>query len=133
MDASIRALVPVGDTISRTMEIRVTVPKGKRFVVGTAVQIGVPSSEPEQVVAVPRDALILRREGAYVFRIKEDNTAERLLVRTGAATGNVVAVSGGIENGDRVVVRGGERLRPGQAVKLNEAVASLRTAQVSLN
>lgn len=133
VDASIRAIVPVGDAVSRTMEIRVTVPEGNRFVVGTAVQVGLPSSEPEQVVAVPRDALVLRREGAYVFRIKEDNTAERLLVRTGAATGNVVAVSGGILNGDRVVVRGGERLRPGQTVKLNEAVVSASVGQTSLN
>lgn len=118
-DSNIRALVPVGDTISRTMEIRVNIPANAAYVVGTAVQIGVPASTPAQVVAVPRDALVLRSEGTYVFRIKEDNTAERLLVRTGAASGSRVAVVGGIENGDRVVVRGGERLRPGQTVQLD--------------
>lgn len=122
-DAKIRALVPVGDAVSRTMEIRVELPADEIFVVGTAVQVGVPSSEPEQVVAVPRDALVLRREGTYVFRINEENKAERMLVRTGAATGTVVAVSGGIRDGDRVVTRGGERLRPGQAVQLSEATS----------
>lgn len=116
-DSTIRALVPVGDTVSRTMEIRVNVPADAGYVVGTALQIGVPSSAPSEVVAVPRDALVLRSEGTYVFRIKEDNTAERLLVRTGAATGARVAVVGGIESGDRVVIRGGERLRPGQPVQ----------------
>jgi len=125
IDAAIRALVPVGDAVSRTMEIRVAVPEGENYVVGAAVQIGLPSSAPEQVVAVPRDALVLRREGTYVFRVKEDNTAERLLVKTGAATGEIVAVSGGIISGDRVVVRGGERLRQGQAVALaDEAISS---------
>ncbi len=93
-DSTIRALVPVGDTVSRTMEIRVNVPANAGYVVGTALQIGVPSSAPSEVVAVPRDALVLRSEGTYVFRIKEDNTAERLLVRTGAATGARVAVVG---------------------------------------
>ena len=116
-DTDIRALVPVGDTVSRTMEIRVNAPANAGYVVGTALQIGVPSSAPAQVVAVPRDALVLRSEGTYVFRIKEDNTAERLLVRTGAASGARVAVLGGIESGDRVVIRGGERLRPGQPVE----------------
>lgn len=124
-DSSIRALVPVGDTVSRTMEIRVHVPANSGYVVGTALQIGVPSSAPSEVVAVPRDALVLRSEGTYVFRIKEDNTAERLLVRTGAASGARVAVVGGIESGDRVVIRGGERLRPGQPVQF-EGVESSR-------
>lgn len=123
-DANIRALVPVGDSVSRTMEIRVSLPASDGFVVGGAVQIGLPSSAPEEVIAVPRDALVLRREGTYVFRVKEDNTAERLLVRTGAATGTIVAVSGGIKGGDRVVTRGGERLRPGQTVQLQGAVTS---------
>lgn len=123
-DVSIRALVPVGDSVSRTMEIRVNLPANESYIVGGAVQIGLPASAAEQVVAVPRDALVLRREGTYVFRISDDNTAERLLVQTGAATGTIVAVSGGIEGGDKVITRGGERLRPGQAVQLQETVQS---------
>ncbi|MBV1900800.1 MAG: efflux RND transporter periplasmic adaptor subunit, partial [Kordiimonadaceae bacterium] len=130
IDAKIRALVPVGNAISRTMEIRVSIPEGSHYVVGSAVQVGLPSSAPEQVVSIPRDALVLRREGTFVFRIKDDNTAERLLVRTGSATGSFVAVKGGITGGDRVVVRGGERLRPGQAVKFKSSgAASVRTKQ----
>ncbi len=125
-DATIRALVPVGDAVSRTMEIRVSLPETSKFVVGAAVQIGLPSSAPEEVVAVPRDALILRREGTYVFRVKEDNTAERMLVRTGAATGRLVAIVGGITNGDRVVIRGGERLRAGQPVQLRDTATTSR-------
>lgn len=116
-DSSIRALVPVGDTVSRTMEIRVNIPTGASYVVGTALQIGVPSSAPAEVVSVPRDALVLRSEGTYVFRINSDNTAERFLVRTGAASGARVAILGGIESGDKVVIRGGERLQQGQSVQ----------------
>ncbi len=123
-DSDIRALVPVGDTVSRTMEIRVSVPAGAGYVVGTALQIGVPSSAPAQVVAVPRDALVLRSEGTFVFRITDDNTAERLMVRTGAASGARVAVLGGIESGDRVVIRGGERLRPGRSVQFGDTNSS---------
>ncbi len=122
--SAIRALVPVGDTISRTMEVRVTVPEGTGYVVGTALQIGVPSSAPAEVVAVPRDALVLRSDGTYVFRITAENTAERLLVRTGAASGTRVAVVGGVESGDRVVVRGGERLQPGQTVRFDDTETS---------
>ena len=116
----IRAVVPVGDELSRTMEIRVGVPDGHSYVVGSALQVGVPSSTPVQVISVPRDALVLRREGTFIFRVKDDDTAERLAVETGAANGTRVAISGNIENGDIVIVRGGERLRPGQALTIKE-------------
>ncbi len=116
----IRAMIPVGNSLSRTMEIRIKLPYDRSWVVGTAVEIGLPSAAPENVVAVPRDALVLRNEGTYVFRVKDDNTAERLLVRTGIASGSKVAVGGGIRRGDIVIIRGGERLRPGQEVRLKE-------------
>ena len=127
--ARIRALVPVGDERSRNMDIRVIVPEGQMYVVGEALQVGLPESAPERVVAVPRDALVLRTDGTYVFRVSDENTAERLRVETGTATGTLVAVRGGINGGDKVIVRGGERLRPGQAVQLREeAPASELTA-----
>jgi RND family efflux transporter MFP subunit len=116
----IRAVVPVGDELSRTMEIRITVPKGQSYVVGSALQVGVPSRAPVRVVSVPRDALVLKREGTFIYRVKEDNTAERLAVQTGAAKGSRVAVTGNVEHGDIVIVRGGERLRPGQSLEIKD-------------
>lgn len=117
-EAKVRATIPVGDDISRTMEVRVDIPAGD-WVVGSAIQVSVPSNQPEKVVAVNRDALILRVDGTYIFRIDEDNKAERLKVRTGGTSGSKVAILGGLSEGDQVIIRGGERLRPGQAVRLN--------------
>ncbi len=121
VDTTIRSLIPVGDEISRTMELRVEVPTDSDLVqgliVGSAVQVALPSSAPRQVVSVPRDALVLRVDGTYVFRIKEDKTAERLKVTTGATKGTQVAIGDALLAGDNVVVRGGERLRAGQEVR----------------
>ena len=64
------------------------------------------------------DAMVLRIDGTSVFRILEDNTAERITVIPGTADGDWIAVSGGIEAGDRVVVRGGERLSAGDSVSV---------------
>ena len=36
------------------------------------------------------------------------------------AEGDLIEVQGGILPGDRIVIRGGERLRPGQEVELRE-------------
>ncbi|GHF29949.1 hemolysin D [Kordiimonas sediminis] len=130
-DTRIRAIVPVGDGLSRAMEIRVNVPAGKRYAVGSALQVGLPKSAPEEVIAVPRDALVLRTDGTYVFRVDAESKAERLRVTTGAASGNRVAVLGGIENGDRVIVRGGERLRPGQSVELKGETGAVSVADAA--
>lgn len=111
----VRTVVPVGDERSRQMEIRVGT-DGAPWVVGTAVKVDVPSGPARQAVAVPRDALILRPEGVYVFVINGDETARRVPVRLGAASGEHVEVIGEVAEGSPVVVRGGERLREGQKV-----------------
>jgi multidrug efflux pump subunit AcrA (membrane-fusion protein) len=58
----------------------------------------------------------LRRDGTTVFRIRDNNTAERIPVETGRAEGDFIEVVGDIRPGDAVVIRGGERLRAGQEV-----------------
>lgn len=117
IEADIRTIIPVGDQITRTFEIRVSLPDGYAFI-GTPVRVSVPSAEPRQVVAVPRDAIVLRADGTYIFRIGEDNVAERISVETGVAQGDRVEVRGPLSAGDQVVVRGAERLQPGQSVNI---------------
>jgi len=82
------------------------------------VRIAIPTAEPQSSVVIPRDALVLRVDGASVFRILEDDTAERISVIPGIADGDWIAVGGGVKPGDRVVVRGGERLRAGDSVSI---------------
>jgi hypothetical protein len=60
--------------------------------------------------------VILRQGTAYVFRIGERSTAERIPVRVGAGRASEVEIVGDVCEGDRIVIRGGERLQPGQAV-----------------
>lgn len=117
---SVRTIVPVGDNRSRLYELRLTFEdEGGDWPVGADVRVAVPSAKPRKVLAVPRDALVLRRDGTTVYRIDEEGLAERVSVNTGIAVGDVIEVDG-IAPGDRVVIRGGERLRPGQAVTIIE-------------
>lgn len=123
----VRTLVPFGDGRSHLFEIRVTLPSTP-WRIAESVRLGVPSAEPIEVLAVPRDALVLRREGTTVFRILDDSTAERITVTTGLGAGGMIQITGGINVGDRVVIRGAERLRDGQKVDVQE-MAPERSAQ----
>lgn len=117
VSAVVRALVPVGDEVSRSAQLRATLTE-TAWLIGTAVKVATPNAPPVEVVAVPRDAILLRQDGSAVFRIGEGEIAELVPVTTGLTSGGLVAVMGGLKPGDRVVVRGGETLQPGQKVQI---------------
>lgn len=113
---TVRAVVPVGDIASRTLEIRLTLPPNAAYV-GDAAKVLIPSAQPRNVLAVPRDALILREDNTYIFKVDKKNVATRVAVETGAEDGRLVEVKGFVGPGDHVIVRGGERLEAGQKVR----------------
>lgn len=85
---------------------------------GNTVEVELPLGEPQRRLAVPRDALIIRAEGLYVYRVDEGQRAERIGVEAGVADGEWIAVSGGLQSGDQIVVRGGELLRGGEKLQV---------------
>jgi hypothetical protein len=116
----VRAIVPVGDIASRTIEMRLTLPPGAGFV-GDAAKVFVPSAQPHNVIAVPRDALVLREDNTYLFKVDPKNVAQRIAVEIGSQEGPLVEVKGPIVAGDHVIVRGAERLEAGQKVHAIQA------------
>lgn len=118
-DGSVRAIVPFGNPQSHMFEVRLNVDP-EVWTVGESVRLSMPTAVATEVLTVPRDALILRREGAFVYRIDDELKAEQVSVITGLGAGNLIEVIGGINAGDRVVTRGGERLNTGMAVEIRE-------------
>ena len=120
---TVRTVVPVGDAVSRMVEVRLSAGDSE-WLVGTPVQVSLPSDTAVSTVAVPRDALVERSNQSYVYKVNSDGTAEQVAVRISAVVGLWVGVAGGIAAGDRVIVRGAERLSPGQAVEIIESVSA---------
>lgn len=117
--ATVRTLVPVGDDVSRLYEIRLDFDEAA-WMAGHAVRIKVPTAIPQNVLVVPRDALVIRENTIKVFRILENNTAEAVFVKTGIANDMLIEVTGDINVGDKIVVRGNERLLPQQQVNIQQ-------------
>ena len=61
---------------------------------------------------------MLRAGRTSLFIIDEGDIAKRVDVKTGAAEGPFIEVIGDVGAGDRVVIRGGERLQGGETLEL---------------
>lgn len=114
--ASVRVIVPFGNPQSHMFEVRLDVDP-EIWTVGESVRLSMPTADVKKVLAVPRDALVLRRNGASVFKVKEDNTVEQISVITGLGDGSHIEVIGELAEGDQVVTRGAERLSAGMEVR----------------
>ena len=127
----IRSLVPTGDVRSQTFEARIDLPQNavSSWTVGQLVSVAVPIRARELALAVPRDALVLRSNGAFVFRITDENKAEQIEVEIGDSAGDLIAVSGALTAGDRVAIRGAENLQEGADVKIQLSQGSPATAR----
>ncbi len=118
-DAPVRTVVSVGNEDLHVFELRLDIDRS--LPVGQTARVTIPTADMREVLAVPRDALVLRGSGSAVFVIEDDGTARRATVTTGIGQGDWIEVAGPVEPGDRVVVRGNERLRDGQSVEIRES------------
>lgn len=117
---AVRTVVPSADMRSQTFELRIDLPESAHaeWAIGQLVSIGIPIRSAHASLAVPRDALILRQDGTYVFRVNAQQIAERVKVVTGDSAGDLVGVDGALSEGDEVVIRGAETLSDGQTVSV---------------
>lgn len=112
---SIRTVVPVGDMVSRMVEVRLAA-SDAGWIIGTPVTVSLPRANARTGIAVPRDAVVLKGGAMFFFKVNGNNVAERIDADLRNAIGLWVPVESGVAVGDRIVVRGAERLQPGQNV-----------------
>lgn len=106
---------------SRTRQILVTVDNAKGELIAgsyTSVKVSM-EADRNTSFTIPAEALILDREGAYVF-VNKGGKATIKYVETGLRTPISVQVYSGLEQGDTVIVSGIVSLRPGVGVKIRE-------------
>lgn len=75
-------------------------------------------------VVVPVTAVRTGANGDYVYVINEDRTVSLRKVKRGQATVGLIAIAEGLQEGERVVTEGGDRLQDGMAVQLPGAVGA---------
>ena len=73
---------------------------------------------PERpALVVPEIAVVQVGRDSYVFRVKDDASVERADVKTGARHVGVVEIVEGLKAGERIVIDGTGKLRPGARIE----------------
>ncbi len=114
----IEAVIPQADAGARTFPVRINIPNPKGAIKpGMLGRATLPTGNPHKALLVPKDALVLSGNGKVVY-VVIDQTARLVPVEIGAAHGPLIEIKGDLKAGLKVVVRGNERLRPGQPVQI---------------
>ena len=112
------SFVPKGDVATRNFDVKIRLPNSKGLIEGMEARALVPSAEKREGLKVPRDAVI-DKFGKNVIWLAKDAAAKMVPVQVVGYDGMSVAVAGpGLADGDMVVVKGNERLREGQQVRI---------------
>ncbi len=118
--AVVRALLPSENPLTRTRAVRFIPSIGatlRPLAHDQSVTLEIPIGPERQVLSVHKDAIINRQGKNIVFVAKGDEVQARP-VRLGAAVGSRMEVLDGLGEGEQVVVRGNERLRPGTKIQV---------------
>ncbi len=112
--------VPRGDVATRTFSVKLRLDNTAALVEGMAASALLPSGENQSGLLLPRDAVI-RLYGQDTAFVVLDGKAKMIPVRITGYQGMKVGVTGeGLEAGQQVVIKGNERIRDGQAVRLEQ-------------
>ena len=105
------------DQQTDTLLVRATLPNPERQLVdGAFVTVEVKEREEQPRLVIPRSALQLDQAGIYVLVVNPDSKVETRRVTTGEAVNTEIAISSGLAVGDRVIVDGIQKVRPGEVV-----------------
>ena len=116
----VRAVLPLEDPRTRTRSVRLEILDSQSLrdlAVGEAVTLSVTRGGSRRVLSVAKDALV-REGGGWIVYVAKDGVAQPRVVLVGDFVGSRVEVRSGLEDGELAIVRGNERLQPGQSVTI---------------
>ncbi|MBM4094892.1 MAG: efflux RND transporter periplasmic adaptor subunit [Planctomycetes bacterium] len=123
----LRRILPRADRSKATVKVRVDflARDEKRVLPDMGVRVrfladdapaGIETGDVHDPVVVPKAAVLTGPEGRFVWVVRDD-VASKVATQTGKELGEQIEITGGVRAGDRVVVRGAEKLA-GETVKV---------------
>ena len=117
-EGEVLTLIPQGDVATRTFPVKIRIPNDGSLMEGMEAQVTLPEGENRAVFVVSRDAIVSGFGTDRIFTVA-DSVASALPVNVIGYQGNMAGIEGqGLKQGLKAVVKGNERLRDGQPVRI---------------
>jgi membrane fusion protein (multidrug efflux system) len=110
------------ESTTDTVAVRAQLPNPEGLLIpGGIVGVTVERGAPRLALMVPQSAVQLDQAGSYVLVVDEAKKVDLRRVTTGAEQGRDVVVTGGLKQGELVIVEGIQKVHPGQVVAASVA------------
>lgn len=116
LEGRVDEVAPSADAGTRTFLVKVALPEDSGARSGQFGRVGIPLAA-SRVLRVPAASVVRRGQLEYVL-VAVEGRAQLRLVRTGRVLGDGVELLSGVEEGERVVVRGGAGVEEGQRLEV---------------
>jgi multidrug efflux system membrane fusion protein len=105
------------DQLTSTIRLKASFPnEDERLWPGEFVRVRVLANTLKNAVTIPSAAIQRSSQGVFAWVVKPDNTVENRPIEAGPSADDMTMVTSGLKAGERIVVSGQYRLRPGAKV-----------------
>jgi len=112
---------PQVDQQTDTLIMRATVPNPERQLVdGEFVTATIRERREEPRLVIAQAAVQIDQSGSYVLVVDDQHKVEQRRIQTGPNRDTDVVITSGLKEGEKVIVDGIQKVRPGQVVKETE-------------
>ena len=130
LQGQVTRIIPDADPVTRAVPVIIRIPNPPQktnnmtshlLKPGMLARAELEIGKGQTVLMVPKDALVLNQGSTSIYLVKNegDKTLTRQIsVTTGRSNGNWIEVTGEIEEKERVVIQGNERLRDGEEIQI---------------
>jgi multidrug efflux system membrane fusion protein len=110
------------DTRTGTLRVRALLANADgRLVPGLQARVRMQVSDPYRATLVDETAIATDQDRRFVLLVGEDSRVEYRRLELGSRQGDQRVVRKGLEPGERVIVEGAQRVRPGDLVRVEQA------------
>lgn len=113
----ITRISPAASLPARTFTVEITIPDPQNILkAGMFASVDIPGQVHKQALAVPESALVMREDQKTVYVVDDENKVRQKVLRLGYVGGGWAEVLDGVQEGERIVIAGQNKLRDGAPV-----------------
>jgi len=110
------------DERTNTFEVEILVENSNLFLkAGMTAKVQLTTAVIHKAIMIPQSAILYRKDRKEVFVVDPDQKAHVREVETGRSEGALIHILKGLITGDKLVITGGQYLKPGNSIMISSA------------